>query len=115
MNEKILLNWDGGIIDIWLLGCKMVPKFKLKNKIVEPLHSANWIGEKKSEDSPGILKNLSGEFPCVPFGINSPIENLSDDWKETYSEKPYIINEPHGFSANNNWQIIDFKFLMWMS
>ena len=52
MNEKISINWDGGTIDIWLLGCKMVPKFQLKNKIVEPMHSANWIGEKNSEDLP---------------------------------------------------------------
>lgn len=107
MNEKISINWDGGTIDIWLLGCKMVPKFQLKNKIVEPMHSANWIGEKNSEDLPGILKNLSGEFPCVPFGINTPIEQLSDEWKETYSEKPYVINEPHGFSANNTWEVIE--------
>lgn len=109
MTELHTLNWEGGEIDIWSLGCKIVPKFKINNKLVEPLHSANWI-EDQSEDFynlPGILKNLRGEFPCVPFGINSSIEEIANDWKEVYSEEPYIVNEPHGFSANKNWELIE--------
>jgi|TARA_B110000438_G_C15806966_1_gene647851 hypothetical protein len=109
MSELHTLYWDGGEIDIWSLGCKIVPKFKLNNKLVEPLHSANWI-EDQSEDSnnlPGILKNLRGEFPCVPFGINSPIEEIANDWKEVFSKKPYVVNEPHGFSSNKNWELLE--------
>ena len=108
MNELHTLSWEGGEIDIWSLGCKIIPKFKINNKLVEPLHSANWI-EDQSEDFknlPGILRNLRGEFPCVPFGINSPIEGVTNNWKEVYSEKPYIINEPHGFCSNENWKLI---------
>ena len=91
------------------MGCKIIPKFKLNNKIIEPLHSANWIGESSDEFNalPGILKNLRGEFPCVPFGINSPVENISDDWKDSYSEEPYVVNEPHGFCANKNWELLE--------
>ncbi|PPR54805.1 MAG: hypothetical protein CFH16_00121 [Alphaproteobacteria bacterium MarineAlpha5_Bin6] len=109
MTEKHSLSWNGGEIDIWTLGCKIIPKFKLNNKIIEPLHSANWIGESSDEFNalPGILKNLRGEFPCVPFGINSPVENISDDWKDSYSEEPYVVNEPHGFCANKNWELLE--------
>ena len=109
MSELHTLKWQGGEVDIWSLGCKIIPKFKLNNKLVEPLHSANWIEDHSEELSklPGILKNLRGEFPCVPFGINSPIEKVTDDWKEVYSEKPYINNEPHGFSSNREWELIE--------
>ena len=109
MNELHTLIWNGGEIDIWTLGCKIIPKFKLNNKLIEPLHSANWIDD-ESEDFknlPGILKNLRGEFPCVPFGINSPIDEISDDWKEVYSDKPHIVNEPHGYGSNKNWELLE--------
>ena len=34
MTEKHSLSWKGGEIDIWTLGCKIVPKFKLNDKII---------------------------------------------------------------------------------
>ena len=37
MKELHTLNWEGGEIDIWSLGCKIVPKFKIKNKLIEPI------------------------------------------------------------------------------
>jgi hypothetical protein len=109
MNNVHHLNWSGGEIDIWSLGCKIIPKFRLKNKVIQPLHSANWIEDQSTEFDalPGILKNLRGEFPCVPFGINSPVEEITDSWKETYSEKPYLVNEPHGYCSNKLWKLID--------
>ena len=109
MKKIIKLKWIGGEIDIYSLGCMMVPKFKLANRIVEPLHTAKWIDKnfKKLKELPGILKQLRGEFPCVPFGINTPIYKISNEWKKTYSEKPYIVNDPHGFAANNKWNIIE--------
>mgnify|MGYP003324614002 CR=1 FL=1 len=55
---------------------------------------------KKFSQLPGILRNLRGDFPCVPFGINTPIENISEDWKKSYSEEPYIVNDPHGNFIN---------------
>jgi len=111
MNDKYSLKWLGGEIDIWTLGCKIVPKFKLKDKIIEPLHSANWIGDESKELTalPGVLKNLRGEFPCIPFGINSPVDDLTNEWKETYSEKPYIVNDPHGFCSNNIWELVNIS------
>ena len=106
MSKNYILKWSGGEIKISSLGCMMVPKFKLGDKYIEPLHSANWINDRSHEYNslPGILKQLSGEFPCVPFGINSPVEQLSSEWSNCYSEEPYVINEPHGYAANNDWE-----------
>ena len=108
MNEIHSLKWLGGEINISTLGCMMMPNFKIGGNLVRPLHAGKWINDKTKEynELPGILKNLSGEFPCVPFGINSPIEEITKEWKKTYSTEPYIVNEPHGYSANNVWDLI---------
>ena len=111
MSEKILLNWKGGEVEVDTLGCKMIPIFNLDGKKIKPLHEPEWI-EDNSEDInslPGILQNLKGEFPCVPFGINSPVEALTKEWEKSYSEEPYIVNEPHGYSSNKNWELIEKK------
>ena len=79
MNEIHSLKWLGGEINISTLGCMMMPNFKIGGNLVRPLHAGKWINDKTKEynELPGILKNLSGEFPCVPFGINSPIEEIT--------------------------------------
>ena len=111
MSEKILLNWKGGEIEVDTLGCKMVPIFNFSGKKIKPLHEPDWLNDDSDEFNslPGILKNLKGEFPCVPFGINSPVEEITKDWVKSYSEKPYVVNEPHGYSSNKNWELVDKK------
>ena len=109
MKEKHNLSWQGGEIEVDTLGCKMLPIFNLNGKKIKPLHEPEWL-EDNSEDFnslPGILQNLKGEFPCVPFGINSPVEELTKNWEASYSEEPYIVNEPHGYSSNKNWELIE--------
>ena len=109
MNDVYYINWDGGEVSTFQLGCMMVPKFKIDGKLIEPLHTADWVNDKSDQFNslPGILKNLRGEFPCVPFGINSSVDEINDQWKSTYSTDPYIVNEPHGFSANNNMELVE--------
>ena len=109
MNDVYYINWDGGEVSIFQLGCMMVPKFKIDGKLIEPLHTPDWVNDKSDQFNslPGILKNLRGEFPCVPFGINSAVDEINDQWKSAYSTDPYIVNEPHGFSANNNWELVE--------
>ena len=100
MSKIHRLIWKGGEIEVDTLGCKMIPLFNLNGRKIKPLHEPKWLDD-NSEDLhslPGILQNLKGEFPCVPFGINSPIEEITDEWKKCYSEEPYIVNEPHGFN-----------------
>ena len=93
MSEKILLNWKGGEIEVDTLGCKMVPIFNFNGKKIKPLHEPDWLNDDSDEFNslPGILKNLKGEFPCVPFGINSPVEEITKDWVKSYSEKNLIF------------------------
>ena len=64
MSKNFLLKWSGGEINISSMGCMMVPKFKLDNNYINPLHSAEWINDKSQEydNLPGILKQLSVIF-----------------------------------------------------
>ncbi len=111
MIKQHKIVWTGGEIIIDELGCKMMPIFNLNNKKIKPLHEPTWLDDTTEEFNslPGILQNLKGEFPCVPFGINSHVEELKEEWKSSYSEEPYVVNEPHGFSSNNNWDLIDLQ------
>ena len=81
MSKIHRLIWKGGEIEIDTLGCKMIPVFNLNGRKIKPLHEPKWLDD-NSEDLhslPGILQNLKGEFPCVPFGINSPIEEITEE------------------------------------
>ena len=105
------INWKGGEIEIDSLGCKMLPTFSFDGKNIKPLHEADWVNDTSDDfkSLPGILQNLKGEFPCVPFGINSPVEELAEEWQSSYSEKPYIVNEPHGYCSNKNWELVSLE------
>ena len=111
MRKIYKLIWNGGEIEIDSLGCKMLPTFNLNGEKVKPLHEAEWVNDTSDDFNalPGILQNLKGEFPCVPFGINSPVEKLTQDWKLCYSEQPYIVNEPHGYCSNKNWELVNLQ------
>ena len=103
------INWKGGEIEIDTLGCKMLPTFNLDGKNIKPLHEADWVNDTSDDfkSLPGILQNLKGEFPCVPFGINSPVEELAEEWQSSYSE--YGQHKNKGRFEQTNLDFIDFK------
>jgi len=55
MSNFFTLKWDHGEMKISKIGRMMTPKFKLGKKIVEPLHTAEWINDetKKYNKLPG--------------------------------------------------------------
>ena len=111
MNSLHKIIWKGGEIESDSLGCKLLPTFNFNGQQIKPLHTPDWLKDTSNDFNslPGILQNLKGEFPCVPFGINSPIEELTDEWKSSYSEDPYVVNEPHGYSSNKNWELVNLQ------
>lgn len=57
---------------------------------VQPYSITPWSSkEKNREELPTVLKNLRGDFFCFPFGDN-----------------PSISTNPHGETANNDWEFI---------
>jgi len=60
--------------------------FKLNDQVVSPYALAPWLPHEIAPDLPVLLKNLRGDFMCLPFG---PQEN----------------GPPHGETANKEWEL----------
>lgn len=62
-------------------------------RTIEPLHTAPWVGDTDAgldETIPQVLRSLSGDFFCAPFGDGS------------------LDNAPiHGWPANSRWRFLD--------
>lgn len=62
--------------------------FKLGEREVSPYALAPWLPDEVDQDLPVLLKNLRGDFLCLPFG---PQEN----------------GQPHGETANFAWELLE--------
>lgn len=62
--------------------------FKLGDREVSPYALAPWLPDEVAADLPVLLKNLRGDFLCLPFG---PQEN----------------GQPHGETANFEWTLLE--------
>jgi len=62
--------------------------FKLGDREVSPYALAPWLPDEIDADLPVLLKNLRGDFLCLPFG---PQEN----------------GQPHGETANFGWTLLE--------
>jgi len=62
-------------------------EFKLGERTVSPYALAPWKPDEIDGELPVLLKNLRGDFMCLPFG-------------------PQEDGPPHGETANNKWQLV---------
>jgi hypothetical protein len=98
------LAWDRGSAQLHALGGMLGPAmFELEGgRSVQPFFLAPWFDEKGSEKLPGLMRNLRGEWPCVPFGIEG--RNDAVGWKG--GAKAIGDGNPHGFGANHDWELM---------
>lgn len=98
------LTWAHGTLAVQRLGAMLAPvEFRLHDgRTVTPLHVAPWAGEPGSEELPGILKRLRGEWPCVPFGYSVPADGWPGEWAG-HLGPPADDEEVHGRSSNHDW------------
>ena len=61
--------------------------FKIDNRIVSPYALAPWLPDEIDPTLPVLLKNLRGDFLCLPFG-------------------PQAEGPPHGETANAAWNLV---------
>jgi hypothetical protein len=98
------LDWDGGSAVMEPLGGMVAPlRLRLPDgRWVEPLSIAPWAGDALPPDTPGILRGLRGDFPCVPFGTGDA-GPLAPRWADV----PHVPEgPPHGAAANSEWQVM---------
>jgi hypothetical protein len=108
------LGWAHGALTVQRLGAMLAPvTFVLPNgRQVNPMHVAPWAEEPGTDDLPGILQRLRGEWPCVPFGYSVPGDGFTPQWARLM--RAAAPNEEiHGHSSNAlwNWENADGKSL----
>jgi hypothetical protein len=62
--------------------------FKLGDRVVSPYALAPWLPDEVDQELPVLLKNLRGDFLCLPFG-------------------PQEGGQPHGETANFPWEVLE--------
>ncbi|MDH6234673.1 galactose mutarotase-like enzyme [Mesorhizobium soli] len=88
------LSWDRGHADVSAIGAAL-HNLVLQlddGATVEPLAEAPWTGEPEVTEItsfPAHLRQLGGEWPCVPFGTTA------------------IDPHHHGFGTDNEWHVIE--------
>ncbi|SDB35857.1 hypothetical protein [Bauldia litoralis] len=99
------LGWAHGALTVQRLGAMLAPvTFLLADgRQVSPMQVAPWAGEAGTEDLPGILRKLRGEWPCVPFGYSVPPDGFAPDWAAAIRPAD-PGEEAHGHSSNTDWQ-----------
>ncbi|RKE77520.1 hypothetical protein [Rhizobium sp. AG855] len=107
--ERISMRWDRGEATLQSLGGMLAPvRFDLEDgRSVSPLHVAPWEDE-DMRDQPGVLRQLRGDWPCIPFGA-PPARRLPFPW---HAKVARIGNHrlpseghPHGYGANHHWDL----------
>jgi hypothetical protein len=102
--DFIGLAWRCGSLSVQRLGGMLAPlTFIVEGgRQVSPLYLAPWSAEESRPALPEILKNLRGEWPCVPFGSYRPKDGFAADWAAVIGSgeaDPYL----HGFGSNVKW------------
>lgn len=98
------LGWEHGALTVQRHAAMLAPlTFLLPNgRQASPMHVAPWAGEPGTEELPGILRRLRGEWPCVPFGYSVPGEGFPAEWTRSMAP-PAPDEEVHGHSSNHPW------------
>jgi hypothetical protein len=100
------LAWRHGVVSVQALGGMLGPSVFLlpDGRQISPLHVAPWANEPVDEATPGILRQLRGEWPCVPFGSDGD-RRAANGWAAS-TAMPTVDPDPHGFAANHEWTFL---------
>jgi hypothetical protein len=101
------LAWRHGVVSVQALGGMVGPSvFVLPDgRQISPLHIAPWANELLDEATPGILRKLRGEWPCIPFGSDAD-RPAARGWPAS-TAMPTVDTSQHGFAANREWRLLD--------
>lgn len=98
------LGWAHGALTVQRHAAMLAPvTFLLADgRQVSPMQVSPWAGAPGTEQLPGILQRLRGEWPCVPFGYSVPGDGAPEPWARLM-EPAAADEEVHGHSSNHNW------------
>lgn len=98
------LAWGHGCLAVQSLGGMLGPvAFILPDgRMVSPLHVAPWGNDPQRASLPVVLRELRGEWPCVPFGADAG-RSLASGWSAA-AEAFDGADLPHGYGSNSHWE-----------
>jgi hypothetical protein len=104
IGEARALVWQHGVVSVEALGGMVGPTLFIlpDGRQVAPFQVAPWATEAGSDDLPGILRRLRGEWPCVPFGSDAD-RKPAGGWPGSTAATT-VDPLPHGFSSNHDWR-----------
>jgi hypothetical protein len=99
------LAWAHGQLTVRAVGGMLAPlQFDLPGgRRISPLYVAPWAEEGGPSALSGLMRQLRGEWPCVPFGPAQPPEGLPSGWAVRGVDSPW----DHGYAANHAWTLVD--------
>lgn len=105
--ERHGLAWAHGTLAVQSLAGMLGPVLFLlpDGRQVAPLQVTPWANEPGRESLPGVLRQLRGDWPCVPFGFDLT-RDLAPGWEatgETFAGAEIL----HGPGSNEDWTFVE--------
>jgi hypothetical protein len=108
MTPRWTIAWDAGEARVQAVGGMLGPAtFSLPDgRRVAPLAQGWWspADGAKYRALPPMIRELQGEWPCVPFGMSRRRE-LPEAWRIPQREP--VDPWPHGYGSNHEWSLVN--------
>ena len=100
------LHWSHGQATVMTTAAMLAEcHFYLPSGNFSPFAKAPWMGRIKDRKIPGHLRELGGDFTCLPFGIGREVTNPPDKWKSLLIGA--TSGPIHGPAADEEWEVLD--------
>ena len=78
--------------------------FALPTGLFAPFARAPWMGQVQDPAMIGHLRELGGDFACLPFGIGRPVSNAPPEWAALLTGP--TSGPIHGPAADAEWSVV---------
>jgi hypothetical protein len=100
------LHWDHGTATVLTTAAMLAEcRFILNGKAFSPFARAPWMGTIDDMTIIGHLRELGGDFPCLPFGSGGPRPGVAPEWSQLM-QQPALL-PIHGPAADRDWTILE--------
>lgn len=105
MNEY-RLKWSHGDALVLSTAAMLADcRFDLPNGAFRPYARAPWMGTIEDDGIIGHLRELGGDFACVPFGAGPEQPAGPSEWADLMTEPP--AKPIHGPAGDREWHLLD--------
>jgi hypothetical protein len=103
-----VLTHGGAELLVAPLGGMVEARLRLPDgRIIAPLFRPAWADAPDAPADPPLLRDLRGEWLCVPFGYPRARDELAPQWRAETEVPDEGAVWPHGYSANHPWRLTE--------